>query len=125
MAVRLYTWQLFMVSAIFRTQILANIQFESKIHLNFTGAESVVRMLLENGIDINAKNEFGNSALILAISSGEILNLLNGYSIQETSKGSISSCLGFEKFAELLIEKGADINIVGFNGETGWCCVSS
>lgn len=82
-------------------------------------------MLLENGIDINAKNEFGNSALILAISSGEILNLLNGYSIQETSKGSVSPCLEFEKFAELLIEKGADINIVGYNGETGWCCVSS
>lgn len=59
------------------------------INLNDTGKESTVKILIENGADIDAINNANNSALILSIFGG------------------------FEKIAELLIQNGADVNIVG------------
>lgn len=50
---------------------------------------SLLKLLLDNGALINAVNENNNSALILA------------------------TLKAFEKAAELLIERGADVNIVG------------
>lgn len=60
----------------------------------FTGSVSILKLLLDNGADINVVNTKNNSALILAIGKS------------------------FEKAAELLIERGADVNIVGQNSET-------
>lgn len=54
-----------------------------------------MKLLLDNGADINVVNTKNNTALILA--TGE----------------------AFEKAAELLIERGADVNVVGQDNETG------
>lgn len=58
-------------------------------------SESMVRRLLEIGVDLNAVNNVKQCALVVAIQ------------------------LGFDKIAELLIKKGADVNIQGKFG-LGW-----
>lgn len=40
--------------------------------LMFTGPESLILMLIENGADVNVVNSHNNTALILAISEGII-----------------------------------------------------
>lgn len=41
-----------------------------------TGYESTVRLLIENGADVNIVNNFNNTALILAISEGFYLKIV-------------------------------------------------
>lgn len=63
--------------------------------LNVTGLEKIVKQLIDNGADINGTNQLNNnSALILAI----------------------QAC--FEKTAELIVQNGANVNIVGDQGNT-------
>lgn len=40
-------------------------------NLDVTGPESLIKLLIENGADVNAVNDVNNSALILAISNGK------------------------------------------------------
>lgn len=81
------------------------------------GHEGAVRLLIENGINLNRVNNVNNSALILAINGGNLQR--NYWSILIWCFSEIQfSSLGYDKIAELLIEKGADIDIVGNGGLT-------
>lgn len=71
--------------------------------------------LIEKGADINATNGGNDSALILAIESGYLLKTLI-ISIQ--TKLHSFCCLGYEKTAELLIQKGADVGVINSRGTT-------
>lgn len=66
-----------------------------KIHFNlFAGFENIVQTLIEHGANINATNNDGESALLLA-----------------AAKGS-------ENMVKLLIENGADVNIINKKNES-------
>lgn len=43
---------------------------DKDINLNHVGSESILKMLLENGADVNAVDKANNSALIFALSKG-------------------------------------------------------
>lgn len=42
----------------------------SRTYVHFAGSESIVKMLIEHGADVNAVNNYNNTALLLAINSG-------------------------------------------------------
>lgn len=75
-------------------------------------------MLVENGADVNIVNKYNNTALILAITKGDQLKDVK--SLYKTSFQNKFYLLiqGFEKVAELLIQKGTNVNIVGVYGKT-------
>ncbi len=89
-----------------------------------------VRLLLENGIDINSKDEHGQTALMNAAHSGQIqlvhLLIEKGADLDTTAKYNLSALMlsliaRNVEVAQLLIEAGADINIRGrrnFLGKT-------
>lgn len=66
-----------------------------------------------------------NSALILAISSGDHWKLVRSLCINVEIIRFVVSFLGFDKVAELLIEKGADVHIVGQDGTTALTVASN
>ena len=92
-----------------------------------TGHEAVVRLLLEEGADVNAKNKSGETALMGAANKGyeTIVRLLlekgadvnmkyeNGITVL-----SIVAFRGYKTTMRLLLEKGADINLKDKYGET-------
>lgn len=45
----------------------------------FTGSERMVKLLIENGADVNAVNRYANTALMEAISEGIRLKIVNSY----------------------------------------------
>jgi len=86
-----------------------------------------VRDALENGADINAKNNAGGTALIYAIFNGhtETANLLidNGADLKPEDVFGKTALInatdkGFIEIVKILIEKGADINTRNKSGET-------
>ena len=79
-----------------------------------------VRRLLENGADINSKDEYGQTALMKAAHRGqvELIRLLieNGAELNTTAKYNLSALMlsliaGHPDVARLLIEAGADVNL--------------
>lgn len=87
----------------------------------YTGQTSIAKMLIEHGADINAINSnFKNSALIVAIFQGiQSKNQKCSHNRNVEKHFCIPiKILEFEEIADLLIEKGADVNIVGFGVET-------
>ena len=90
-------------------------------------------VLIERGADVNAKNEDGNTALLLACGYGihrdeartEMVELLieKGADIEAKDRNGrtplmIACQQGYTNVAKLLIEKGADIEARKGNGET-------
>jgi ankyrin repeat protein len=81
-----------------------------------------VRSLLEEGADINAKDQHGQTALMNAAHAGqvELVRLLieNGADLNVTAKHNLSALMlslitHHVEVARLLIEAGADVNIRG------------
>lgn len=97
-----------------RTEMKNMVQNYSR-NIEFTGPESIIKLLIESGADVNAVNNVNNTALILAISKSK------SYEIEAPSETklwkqqfhSIPFHLEFESAAELLIERGAEVNVVG------------
>jgi len=105
--------------------VLANsLLNEASVDRNF----EMVKFLVENGVDINATNDVGNTALHIAADRGfdEILELL----LQNKADVDIKNQLGKTPLvyavgggrgisvAELLIDNGADINVREKHGKT-------
>lgn len=70
---------------------------------------------MEHGADINAVNKYNNSALIMAVWAGNFLTYCEKVAMQWTVPTLFSE---FDNVAEFLIQKGADVNVVGENGYT-------
>ena len=79
-----------------------------------------VRFLLEHGTNINAKDKYGQTALMNAAHRGqvELVRLLidNGADLNTTAKYNLSALMlsiiaGHPDVARLLIEAGADVNL--------------
>lgn len=74
-------------------------------------------MLLENGANINVVNKLNNNALTIAISEG-----MHKHETSLIKRGSFDNdnifFLGFDKIAEQLIQKGADVHVLGQFGRT-------
>ncbi|WP_338967567.1 ankyrin repeat domain-containing protein [Spiroplasma endosymbiont of Lonchoptera lutea] len=85
----------------------------------FHGNLDIVKLLLENGANINLQNNNGNNALITAVENGhtDIVKLLlkNGADINHQNKFGITPLITAATYGELdimklLLEKGANIN---------------
>lgn len=70
-----------------------------------------MRLLIENGADINAGNSDNMSSLLIPAILGGIQKKIQIFFTKEALiQIFYVYCLGYEKVAELLIEKGADVN---------------
>ncbi|KAH6972639.1 hypothetical protein EDB80DRAFT_360245 [Ilyonectria destructans] len=93
---------------------------------SFGSNENTVQMLLEKGVDVNAKGGRYGSALQAASAKGydKIVQLLLEKGADVNAKGGsyesalqVASERGHDKIVQLLLEKGADVN--GKGGEYG------
>ena len=93
----------------------------------FGNREAVRRQLEQDGIDVNAKNSEGYTALILASSNGhkEIVEMLleKGADVNAKDKYNATALIkassnGHKEIVEMLLEKGADVNAKTHNGST-------
>lgn len=81
----------------------------------------IVELLIENGALVNAVNDANESALLVSIYAGKIIDMFKNVCIKETSflcKKSRILFSGFSKITELLIQKNANVNVVGRDGKT-------
>lgn len=76
-----------------------------------------MRLLIENGANINAVNSQNNTALIIAISKGNSLKHVENF-LGFTLENTMLSFSEFFDIAELLIQKGIDVNTVIQDGFT-------
>ena len=84
------------------------------------------------GVDVNAKNNAGFNALMMAINV-EIANLLIEKGIDIEAKDEIlgntalnsASRFGQKEIVELLISKGADVNAKDKDGKTALMCAKN
>lgn len=76
-----------------------------------------MRLLIENKADLNIVNIYNHTALVVSIFKGnhKTVESLNEMIFE---KNLHILFLGFDKIAELLIQSGADVHIVGQNGNT-------
>ena len=91
------------------------------------GHEAVVRLLLENGADMNALDMYGETALVGAAEQGHetIVRLLleKGADIEAKDEDGqtaliLSAGSAHEAVTALLLEKGADIDVINRSGQT-------
>jgi ankyrin repeat protein len=87
-----------------------------------------VRVLLEQGMDINARDEHGQTALMNAAHAGqeELVRLLieKGADLNVTAKYHLSALMlaliaHHPELARILIEAGADIHVLGSDSFAG------
>ncbi|XP_035664097.1 death-associated protein kinase dapk-1-like [Branchiostoma floridae] len=87
-----------------------------------------VRRWLEEGLDVNTKDYYGDTGLYEACKKDhdKVVALLikNGADLNVTNKdgftGLYVACRGgYDKVVELLIKNGADLNVINENGDTG------
>lgn len=80
----------------------------------------IVRLLLENGADINSKDGHGQTALMNAAHAGQValvrLLIEKGADLDTTAKYNLSALMlalimHHAEAAQLLIEAGADVNL--------------
>ena len=100
---------------------------ESLILYSSQGGLPTVKLLLDAGIDVNAKNSLGSNALIEASWAGkqEVVSYLldNKADVNSASSSQLSplsAAVGQkqEAIALLLLERGANPNVVGATGST-------
>lgn len=101
---------------IFGASAFANDNF---INAAYTGNLAKIQEMLNSGVDINATDEYGNTALMYAISEVHIkiakLLIEKGIDVNaenshgKTALGEAFRC-GFDDIIKLLIEKGVDVN---------------
>ena len=95
----------------------------------FKNKTEVVKILLENGADVNAKSEDGFTPLMMAFGNIEIMTLLLelGADVNaKTKNGMTSLMIGIKNYSvhenfdgiKLLLEKGADVNAKNNKNET-------
>lgn len=96
-----------------------NIQ-NQQYQFNDTGQESLVQLLIDNGADIKTVSILNSNALMSAIKGGEYnWKFIKTFYSKYCFKNNASFFLiGFEKIAELLIQKGADVNVIADNGDS-------
>ena len=91
------------------------------------GHEAVIRLLLEEGADINANKKSGGTTLMEAANKRDeiIVRLLlekgADVNLKDTSGRtalSIAANIGYETTVRLLLEKGADVNLKDTSGRT-------
>jgi ankyrin repeat protein len=90
----------------------------------------IVNMLLKRGADVEAKDKFGDTALIIASIKGktehiEIVGMLldkkadvNVKNKRDKTALIAASGMGHTKIVKILLKKGADVNVVNKNGST-------
>lgn len=101
--------------------LLYNECIYTSVFYNVAGPDSMIKLLIDKGANINARNKDKDSVLILAIHSGTsihsfILKVLHGFGKRSFSMKLF--WLGYDKAATLLIQKGVDVNAVGKYGKT-------
>lgn len=93
----------------------------------YNGDKTAVRMLVENGADVNAKTGNGGTALLWAVENGNegMVFLLLEIGADVNAKASIemtalhqASRNGYEKVVQLLLDRGANVRAKTDTGET-------
>ena len=98
---------------------------------NFQASEDeamvVCRRLLEKGADIKRVNASGDTTLLKAVKNGDIKRVkqildykTDGINMPDNDGNTplmIATSMGYYAIANLLLDRGADVNIVNKNGE--------
>lgn len=111
--------------------------FASNFNFNFTGDEKLIKILIKNGVDINAEDDNGDTPLHLASAYKRKVSLSVGnedYHIGVKRRNRIGDSWGNYVtttpkpiaeiirdeilIAKILIESGADVNATDRNGNT-------
>jgi ankyrin repeat protein len=118
---------LFLLPLLFALTACGNIN-SGLIEAAQAGDTAKVKKLLEQGADVNAKDEYGGTALMWAAGKGhtEMVNALidAGADVNAKMKGGWTALMfaaeeGYTGIVEILIGKGADVNVKGtFTGLT-------
>lgn len=79
----------------------------------------MIEMLIKNRADVNIRNKINDTALIIALNGGiNSWDTISSKHIQNFLCEIFLNFLGFDRVAELLIQKRSDINIMGNRGKT-------
>jgi len=100
---------------------------ETLVQASKDGHAAAAKLLIDQGADVNAKDENGKPALMWASFNGhaDVANLLiqKGADVNAKNKAGYTSLIeaslkGYADVAKLLIDKGADINARSDDGQT-------
>ncbi len=108
---------------------LKGITYSEKSFLNeiIVGNTEIIELFIKAGIDINAKNENGDTALMIALlrDNLEIARMLTeqGADVNAQDKDGYTALMfasfnGYHDIAKILIKKGADVHVENKNGYT-------